>query len=430
MRSDATKGSSSPNPAQPIGGYRLPWPIRTINRVLDPAGNRLWPVDPTKLANRARATTGLSDFGDLAPFEEPLEILCRSANQEAGLSVFGRLMVRQLLTRPMIHRLRLTDLAARRPEIFEKPVTAPVFVVGMPRSGTTFLHRTMARDHAWHHMPFWESLDPIPAGGTRPGSGPDPRVRAGERFVRAMNWLFPGFVDSHEIANDEPEEEMPLLDAGHVSLQFSSGYFPEYTRWYTNADHSGGYRLLRQYLQAMQADRPDGGRWLLKTPTHLEMLRPLTTVFGDATVVQTHRDPISSLVSLAALGTFSTGMMLRNPDLHQTGELCANYIERSLRSMVEYRDSAEGIANRGRFVDVAFGDLVGDPMGTVTRISSAVGHEPDATAKEEMRAFATKTDGHRSRQRFTMEDFGLDKNELRERFKFYYERFDVPMDHG
>ncbi|MFJ1749254.1 sulfotransferase family protein [Streptomyces sp. NPDC088116] len=428
MRSDATKSSSSPRTAPPIGGYRLPWLIRSVNRLLDPAGNRLWPVEAAELADRARAKTGLTDFGDIAPFEEPLEILCRSANQEVDLSAFGRLMVRRLLTQPMVHRLRLTELAAKRPELFEKPVSAPLFVVGMPRSGTTFLHRTMARDHAWYHMPFWESLEPIPAGGTSRGSGPDPRVRTGERFVRAMSWTFPGFVDSHEIANDEPEEEMPLLDAAHVSLQFGFGYFPEYARWYTEADHSGGYRLLRQYLQAMQADRPDGGRWLLKTPTHLEMLRPLVTVFDDATVVQTHRDPISSLVSLAALSTFSTGMLLRNPDLHHIGGLCADYIERALRSMVDYRDSAEGIANKDRFVDVSFGELVGDPIGTVTRISSAVGHEPDDIAMEEMRAFTAKKDGHRSRQRFTMEDFGLDKNELRERFKFYYERFDVPMD--
>ncbi|MBB5135647.1 hypothetical protein HNP84_005391 [Thermocatellispora tengchongensis] len=125
--------------------------------------------------------------------------------------------------------------------------------------------------------------------------------------------MFPNFADTHEIINDEPEEELSILAAGHASAQYGQGQFPAYKKWYTAADHTGGYRLFRRYLQAMQAGRPGRARWLLKCPSHLEMLRPLLTVFDDATVVLTHRDPVSCIVSLAALSYFSTGMFMRRP---------------------------------------------------------------------------------------------------------------------
>jgi hypothetical protein len=330
----------------------------------------------------------------------------------------------------MISRLRVTDLTARQPDLFVEPVTAPLFVAGMPRSGTTFLHRTMARDRAWYSMPFWEAMEPIPAVGTLCGSGPDPRVRTGEGILRFTRWVMPEMAGVHEIENDEPEEELSILAAGHASITFGLGYFPAYARWYTTTDHTGGYRLLRQFIQAMQASRPAGGRWLLKCPSHLEMLCPLLTVFNDAKVVLTHRDPISSIVSLAALAYFTVGISFRRPDPHWFGQTSANFIERALHSMVHYRDSDEGIENGDRFIDVAFTELVSNPIGAVHRISLAAGREPDDAALAAMRAYTGRPSGHRSEQRFTVEDFGLDKMALRERFKFYYERFEVPIERG
>ena len=416
--------------ARNAGRYRLPLILRCANWLLEPARSRLWPIDSADLRRRAVDHTGLSAFDDLAPLDEPLEILCGSLNQEVDLSALGRLLIRKQLIQFMCWRLWLSELTARRPELFAEPIAAPLFVAGMPRSGTTFLHRTIARDPAWYSMPNWEAANPFPVAGASRVSGPDPRVRAGARVQRLLRRAFPGVYELHDDGNDEPAEEGILLAVGHASTNFGFGHFPTYTQWYTRTDHTGGYRLFQQFLQMMQANRSAGGRWLLKCPSHLEMLRPLLTVFNDAKVVLTHRDPISSIVSLAALDYFSFGSLIRRPNPHWFGRLSAEFMERALRSMVQYRDSEDGIANHERFVDVAFAELVGDPIGAVRRISLAAGHEPDGAAVAAMRAYAERPGGHSSNNRFTLEDFGLDEMELRERFTFYYERFDVPLEHG
>ena len=413
-----------------IREHRLPLALRSANWLLRPVRSRLWPIGAAELRRRAMEQVGLSNFGDLAPLEEPLEILCGSVNKEVELNALGRLLIRNQLIQFMCWRLRLTDLAARLPELFAEPVAAPLFVAGMPRSGTTFLHRTMARDPAWHTIPHWEVVNPIPPAGVSPVFAPDPRVVAGERILSALRWAFPGVYELHDDRNDEPAEEGALLAGGHASTNLGFGHFPTYTRWYTGADHAGGYRLFQQFLQMMQANRPPGGRWLLKCPSHLEMLRPLLTVFNDAKVVLTHRDPVSSVVSLAALDYFAFGSLIRRPDPHWFGRLAADFMERALRSMVHYRDGEDGIANGRRFIDVAFSELVGDPIGTVRRISLAADRQPDDAAIAAMRAYAERPKGHRSNNRFTLNRFGLDEMELRERFKFYYERFDVPIEHG
>ncbi|WP_432842504.1 sulfotransferase family protein [Dactylosporangium sp. CA-092794] len=407
--------------------FRPPLLMRSVERAVRPFAARR-PLDAARLKRRAQAKTGLTDFGDTAPLDEPLEILCESINTETDLSAIGRIAVGTQFVNTMSTRLRLVDLIARRPELFTRPVTAPLFVAGMPRSGTTFLQRLMSRDKAWYTLPFWELVNPIPAGPGPRGGEPDPRIKAGERLLRTARRLAPNVHDIHPTENEEPEEELQIMAAGHAAASLGSGHYPAYTRWYLSADHTGAYRQLRQFLQAMQGGRTPGGRWLLKCPSHLEMLRPLLAVFDDANVVLTHRDPIASITSLAALDIFAYGPMLRRPDPNWFGALAVDFIERALRSMVDYRDSAEGVAQADRFVDVAFADLTGDPMGTVARISAAAGREPDAAAVTAMREYAGRTDQHRSRQKFTLADFGLEKTALRERFKFYYDRFDVPAE--
>jgi len=402
-----------------------PRSMRLLNRVLGPVARQRWAIEPEAVKRRARARTGLTDFGVGASFDEPLAILCRSFTEEAQLNATGRLNVHHQLVGNLCNLLRLADLGARCPQAFQQPVRAPLFVVGMPRSGTTFLQRIIARDPFWRSAPFWEVMNPLPLGDVAaPPRDPDPRLKAGRRALRMVYWTSPELIDMHEMANEEPDEEIPILAASHCSSLYECmALLPEYVRWYTSADHTEGYRVFRRFLQAMQWSRPAGQRWLLKAPSHLEMLVPLHTVFDDATVVQTHRDPVVSVVSLSSMVSYGTRINFDHPNPHRIGEFAADFVERLLRAAVRDREPGDG-----RFVDVAFRQLVEDPIGQVRRVCAAAGRELDDAAELAMRGYAGRAARRSGRHRYAAEDFALDAAALRERFAFYYERFDVPRE--
>jgi hypothetical protein len=353
-------------------------------------------------------------------------VLCRSCNEDVSLSAVGRHAVRTRLVGDLVNRLRLVDLVASRPEILAVSAREPVFVVGMPRTGTTFLQRLLSRDRRWRTAPFWEVMDPVPAGevtaGTPGGKGTDRRVAAGARAVSLARWSSPELVEMHAIVNTEPEEEVTILSTG-----FSSSYYecmamlPSYVHWYRSADHTGGYRLFRQFLQAMQWIRPDGDRWLLKAPSHLEMLTPLRAVFPDATLVQTHRDPVTSVASMSSMMAYGTRSTFDHPDPRLIGQFAADYVERLLRASIRDRPA-------DRIVDVRFRQFVADPVGQARRVYEAAGREWDQAAEQSLRAYAAEQAARVSGHRYEPGDFGLNVTALRERFAFYYERFDVETD--
>jgi hypothetical protein len=423
--------------AHQFANPRLPRPLSAANRLLEPVAEKLWPLDPKTLKRKARARTGLVDFGVGAPLDEPLRILCRSLSEEVQLTPVGRMSVQAQLMGNLTHRLRLEALAQVRPEVFAAPVHAPVFIVGMPRSGTTFLQRLMARDAGWRTAPFWEALNPMPAGdsaalaarttgGAPTGAGavPDPRIRTGAMALKFVYWSAPDLLHMHEMDNTLPDEEIPILAISHASSLYECmALVPEYVRWYTSTDHTPGYRYFRRFLQAMQWVRPGGPRWLLKAPSHLEMLRPLHAVFPDATIVQTHRDPVSSVVSLASMITYGVRANFRHPNPHLIGRFAADFVERLLRAAVRDRPAAEE-----RYVDVYYRQLTSDPLREVERVYDAAGEPLTAEAEKSMVEWLHDGAQPKGVHRYDAADFALEVGELRERFAFYYERFDVPRD--
>ena len=361
-------------------------------------------LEPEALMAAARARTGLSGFGP-APLAEPLAALCRSLNDELEFHALGRSYLYEQLVGVLATRLRLEALWAAHPEILDLPVERPIVVIGLPRSGTTILHRLLARDPAKRSSPFWEQVMPLPLGDAEaPQPDPDPRIALVGRSIETLYTMAPDLRQMHEVLVDEPDEDITLLTFAFASLQFEWSYrVPGYSRFHQAADHTEGYRHFRKVLQTLQWLR-GGSRWVLKAPQHLEQLGPLLTVFPDATFVQTHRDPVSAVISLSSLTTYGCRRYFDHPNPHAVGAHIASIVERLLRRGVEDRP-----ADDPRFVDIAFGDLVSDPIGSVRRIYAAAGDVLSPEAQAAMGAWiADNRQEKHGKHDYAAEDFGLD----------------------
>ena len=398
----------------------VPVPVKGFNRMMRTRARRVWPLEPEAIKAAARRKARLDDFGAAVSLDEPLGVLCHSMNTQLDLAPVGRLALQDRLVMDLVIRLRLEELADRHPEAFERPVERPVFIVGMPRSGTTVLHRMISRDPQVRATPWWELQEPLPAYG-EPDAGAARRRRAGARLLRFARWISPEFDLRHENDNDDADEDVFLLAPWHASAIYEyRAPGPDYIEWYSSADHTPGFREYRRLIQAMNHVRPGGERWVAKAPSHCEMLKPLLTVFPDATIVQTHRDPVGSVVSFASLiATAARGAYAR-PDPYAIGQRVADNIERSLRAVVRDRGPDDA-----RFVDVYLRDFVDDQLEQVRRVYKTAGMDLTDEAEAAMLAYLEGEQPKLGRHKPAAADFGLDEGELRERFAFYYERFDV-----
>ncbi|MEU5214247.1 sulfotransferase [Streptomyces sp. NPDC020742] len=405
---------------------RLPWPMRAANGLLGPVAPRLWPLTPEALKEKAAARAGGPDPAADDAFDKPLAILCRSLSDEVQLTCLGRYLLHHQLVCGLEIRYRLAQLAQRRPEVFTAKVAAPLFITGAPRTGTTFLQRLIARDPRSRSLPLWEAAHPLPGGDLAEArqADPGPRIEAGRREAGMLHRILPEQAHMHELAHDEAEEDNLLLAVGHSSALYEGTCLvPEYTAWYTSADHTEGYRTFRRILQFLQWSRPAGDLWVLKSPGHAEMLVPLFDTFPDATLVQTHRDPVTSVISFSNMLAYGARAYVERPNPHLIGAHAADLVERALRASL--RDRA---GHEHRIVDIRFQQLVEDPIGEARRVYAAAGRPWHDRTEREMRAYAAAESRRSGRHHYAAADFALDVPELRERFAFYYDRFDVPWE--
>lgn len=386
-----------------------------------------WPLEPEELMRRAREQCGLEDFGP-EPFLEPLTVLCRSLRGEVELSDSGRANAYGRLMTILTTRLRLQDLWRRRPEILELPVRRPLFVFGLPRSGTTFLQHLLSQDGEFRTVPYWELMNPLPLGDPeQPVPQPDPRIGLARQALERLHAAAPDMVQMHRMEAETPEEEIALVALSFCSMAFEWSFsVPSYVDYYAHADHLEGYRYFKRVLQTLQWLR-GGEQWLLKAPMHMEMLQPLLTVFPDAVIVQTHRDPVTATVSLTDLTCYGRRFYFDHPNPLLVGEHLSAAIERLLRRFVDYR--AAHPEREAQFLDIHFRDLMADPIAAVRAVYRLAGRELAPAMEAKMRAWiaANPKDKHGAHT-YAAADFGIDAAERRAALRFYSERYGVPDD--
>ena len=388
-------------------------------------GAEQFPVDLSEAGVLGEATerTGLSDFG-AEDFRQRLGVQLESVNEDEGLGAVGRISVYRDLVRYAANRLRFEDLLKRHPEILDVEIRAPIIIGGLPRSGTTHLLNLIAADTRLRSLPYWESLEPVPDAKENPGEdGADPRlVRCQEGYAQQLA-MMPLLKNMHDMAPDHIHEEIELqgLDFSSYLLEWIATV-PRWRDYYLAQDQTPHYAYMKKVLQALQWMRGPS-RWVLKSPQHLEQLGPLRSVFPDATVVLTHRDPISVVASAATMLAYGDRVRRKRADPPAVAAYWADRVETLLRACVRDRDQVPA----DQSVDVLFHEFMADDVGTVEGIYDVANLEMTSSARAALDAFmAANPRGKHGRIVYDLKgDLGFDPAALRERFAFYFDRFPI-----
>ena len=376
------------------------------------------PLDTDALHAKARAETGLDDFG-AQDYRERLEIYLAALREVGDLDPCGVVNFHAQLLQLLKNRLLLTDLLSRHPEIHDIELAPPVVIAGLPRTGTTHLHNLLGAATTFRTLPYWESVEPYPVPAEA-GIDPDPRRTRMDLAVTVMDLVMPNFRLMHEMTTDHVHEEIQLLANDFSTMLFET--LADVPRWrdhYLAHDQTPHYDHLVIQLKALQFLR-GGRRWLLKSPQHLEQIPVLAKVFPDAVVVFTHRDPVPVAVSMIAMITYSARMHRSAVPVAQIAEGWIDRLERMLGRLVADRD----VVGPHRSTDVRFDDFMADETGVAQRIYDLAGEPLTGESRSAMAEYlAGHHRGRLGRVATSCEMFGLDEDELRSRFAPYVTRF-------
>jgi len=387
-------------------------------------------LDEASLLEEARERTGLSDFGDES-FREPLTKLLEAIEREARLTPAGRAGQRTRIVGLLSARLQRQAWFTHHPEIEDERVDVRIVVVGFPRTGTTLLHRILAQDPRSSWIAWWECRYPAPLPGWRMEQArrePDARIARAEAEVAAMIAGNPALAAVHPLDALAPDEDVMLLEhAFQSSPPAGLMNVPSYLRWHLAQDGRAAYddhaRFLRflQWQKRMRGEPADP--FVLKAPHHMVHLDELLARYPAATIVQTHRDPLDTLPSLASMALELR--RLTSDTVHPSE--CADYALTTARCRLERTESVRQASDGQRFVDVWFGDIVTSALEVVERIYSQIGFDLSASVRDRMERYVT---GHGRDKRpahgYTLAQFGLDAEAIRREFSAYRETYVLP----
>lgn len=382
---------------------------------------------PNGVLDQAAAETGLDDFGDDL-HTEPLSVLLSSLTTEAGLSTLGQLSVHATIVGHAKQKLLVTDLIKRHPEILEISIERPIIIAGQGRTGTTHLHNLMASDTELRSMPYWESIEPVPPIAEQgidfgPDATADPRYQRCAEALAQLNTVLPHFNRMHDMYPEHAHEEIALcvVAFGGIAPE-TMAPIPSFRDWYLDSDQTPYYQFMKTMLQVLSFER-GGNRWLLKSPQHVEQLGPLMSVFPDATVVCTHRDPVAVAASMSTMLTYTARLHVEPDRLEGVGRYWIDRMTKMFDAM--RRDRHRVPADQS--LDVRFDDFMADDIAMVRRIYE-LADQPftDATATGMQAYMADHPRGvHGSVTYHMQEDFGVDPAALAVELAGYSERFGV-----
>ena len=384
--------------------------------------------DPMSLAleaivAEANAKAGRARFDDDA-FREPLARLLDSLEREAELSPVGRATQHARIVESLVMRHVLEQHEARHPEIRDEAIADPLVIVGLARTGTTMLHRLLSADPGLYAARWWEVRFPAPFPGWD-WRGPDPRIAAAHAQV---DWILehqPVLAAIHPWDAEGPDEEIMLMEHSFLShVPESSANLPGYRAWLDRQDLRPAYLFLRRLLRFLQWQKRRRGetaeRWVLKTPMHLGFLDVLFEAFPGACVIQTHRDPLETIPSVASMYYALWGLAAEKPDPLVVGRQCLERYAGALRRCLALRDAMPA----ERFVDVSYREVARDPLGSVRRIYARVGRDLSPKAERAMAAWVAKNPReHRPPHEYAMETFGFTHEAIEQEFAGYRARF-------
>ncbi len=375
------------------------------------------------LVETACGRAGSEDFGE-ETWREGLDVLVDSLRAEAALNELGESVMTDQILGLLVNRLEVEQWYARHPEIAEQEITAPLFGLGLPRTGSTALSFLLASDPARRSLRTWEAAKPCPPPETAT-EWTDPRIAETQVGIDMTNEMFPGFVGMLPTSATGPQECILLMALDFRSQVFEGmARIPSYSAWLLRCDMEPAYRYHRRVLQLLQWRCPPK-RWWLKTPAHMHSIDALDRVYPDSRFVMTHRDVGKVLPSVCAVFEALSDVLTQHPDPIAIGAHNAELWRCSLQRLIEFRDAG----NDDRFFDVSFEAVQSDPMAAVAELYDELGDDLSDDARTRMKDWWAESSKERSGPHtYKAETFGLDPETIREQFAFYYDRFDITLE--
>ena len=368
---------------------------------------------------KAQRTTGLSDLGDPAVLAG-LEKLVKASNDEAHLSETGAPRWEATIVSTLANRLRVVDYLKRHPDLLERTIDRPMFVFGLPRTGTTLTINLLSADRARRCLLRWEALDSVPpakAGELHT----DPRcVAEQQRLALAVKYA-PQIAAIHYEDADSPTECQYAMAMSFCAQIFdSTAHIPSYREWFFQTSYLPAFKFHKQLLQLLQAE--NGGRWTLKNPWHPLFLDDLTTVYPDAQLVMTHRDPAEVVGSACSLIRHVRPMFSTVVDLRAIAEQMIDTFDHMIARQNAFRDKH----GENSIYDIQYAAQLRDPIGEMRKLYAHFDEQLTPESQAAMAKLMTgNPQGKHGRHTYSLEEFGLTAAGVRKHFRDYCERYDI-----
>ncbi len=403
-----------------------PLPLRIINgtgRVLNGIGIEPVSLHRDRLMAKAIKRAGCEDWGDKS-FMAGLDHLLDSIEKESRLTLLGRMMAQTTIVDNLYNRLKVIEWRKQHPEVAEQEIRQPLFILGLPRTGTTILHALLNVDPANRSPLFWEVQFPVPLPKAENWLT-DPRIAEDQKTLENLYKICPAFEAVHPMGATMPQECVAIFAMDMMAESFHCTFnVPSYINWLDDQELAHSYQFHKQFLQHLQSGGVTGERWLLKSPCHLHLIPQLLNTYPDAHIIHTHRNPVEVCVSISSLMAMLRGVGSDAIDLKEIGLQQLLWWEKLLQRSVNQRKQLE---NRSKqFFDLKMSETVANPLDAVERLYAHFGYELKPGVKKDMETFMKNNarDKHGSHS-YKAVDFGIDLEKDRRRFTDYCQYFGV-----
>ena len=376
-------------------------------------------INANEILDQAKSETGLSDLGEPL-FFEGLNKLIDSINNEASLNEIGiqaqPIRIQGLLS----NRLRFEEDLKKFPEILDQEIIAPIVIVGLPRTGSTMTHRLLASDPNHTAMLWWEGRYPALLPGEKRGDI-EARMKLGKVEVDAVVAASPEALDIHPWDYKGADEEILLLEHNFLStVPESFMALPSYSEWIEEQDHTLAYEDLKKFIQYLQWQNPgrEKKRWVLKSPHHLGFIDKMISVFPDAKIIQTHRDPIKTVPSFCSMCANLFEPLTTNFDKVFIGKHWSNKLTRALNHCMNISEQ-----HPDNFLDLEFLNMIKDPIDEMKKIYEFIGESFGEKTEVAMEAWREENKHEMGAHKYSLEEYDLTESQINNNFAKYQQKY-------
>ncbi len=376
------------------------------------------------LTDKARQTTGLDDFGS-DDYSEPLDRLVHALNTEAQLNETGAFHAERSVGSGLRNRLLIEDYVRQHPDVLEQEINRPLFIVGLPRTGTTALHHMLNADPANRTLRLWEGHKPVPPPEEATYTT-DPRIEKARQGVELTEEIMPGFLKAHLLDAEAPDECHLLFNRNFMSVEYTALYhIPGYANWLYEADLDASYAYHKRQMQLLQYKK--SGTWVLKSPFHQLGLPAILKHHPNAIIVQTHRAPMTFVASGCSFVSIVRQGGSDRVDPFAIGQDWMAMLKAYTRSFEANRARLEP-DHPGQFIDIDHDDFVHDPWPDLEKIYVAGGRELSQDGRQSIQKWLDENPkGKHGKHHYRLDDYGITAAEVERVFGDYVARYGLSM---